>query len=110
MRIWIDPVKLAARGLSASDLAAALRANNVQSAPRQIKGNNTAINITAATDLRGIYDFRNRVVKDRKSVVKGKRVAVRVDLGGSRKIKQKKYEVNIIYYHQEQPTYDEYQL
>src|SRR3546814_4057871 len=32
MRIWIDPVKLAARGLSASDLAAALRANNVQSA------------------------------------------------------------------------------
>src|SRR3546814_4123619 len=38
MRIWIDPVKLAARGLSASDLAAALRANNVQSAPGQIKG------------------------------------------------------------------------
>src|SRR3546814_2612300 len=45
MRIWIDPVKLAARGLSASDLAAALRANNVQSAPGQIKGKNTAINI-----------------------------------------------------------------
>src|SRR3546814_4960164 len=63
MRIWIDPVKLAARGLSASDLAAALRANNVQSAPGQIKGKNTAINITAATDLRGIDDFRNMVVK-----------------------------------------------
>src|SRR3546814_7258066 len=67
MRIWIDPVKLAARGLSASDLAAALRANNVQSAPGQIKGKNTAINITAATDLRGIDDFRTMVVKrDRK--------------------------------------------
>src|SRR3546814_14758778 len=63
MRIWIDPVKLAARGLSASDLAAALRANNVQSAPGQIKGQNTAINITAAPDLRGIDDFRNMVVK-----------------------------------------------
>src|SRR3546814_3199996 len=63
MRIWIDPVKLAARGLSASDLAAALRANNVQSAPGQIKGKNTAINITAATDLRGIDDFRNMVVR-----------------------------------------------
>src|SRR3546814_8938901 len=62
MRIWIDPVKLAARGLSASDLAAALRANNVQSAPGQIKGKNTAINITDATDLRGIDDFRNMVV------------------------------------------------
>src|SRR3546814_13698569 len=35
----------------------------VQSAPGQIKGKNTAINITAATDLRGIDDFRNMVVK-----------------------------------------------
>src|SRR3546814_18762078 len=63
MRIWIDPVKLAARGLSASDLAAALRANNVQSAPGQSKGKNTAIHITAATDLRGIADFRPRVAQ-----------------------------------------------
>jgi len=64
MRIWVDPVKLAARGLSASDVAQALRANNVQAAPGQLKGQETAINITAATDLRGIDDFRQMVVKN----------------------------------------------
>ncbi|MDB5686095.1 MAG: acriflavin resistance protein, partial [Rhizorhabdus sp.] len=63
MRIWVDPTKLAARGLSAGDIAAALRANNVQSAPGQLKGASTAINITAATDLTGVEDFRKMVVK-----------------------------------------------
>ncbi|WP_280529568.1 efflux RND transporter permease subunit [Shewanella dokdonensis] len=30
MRVWVDPVKLAARGLTASDIASALRSNNIQ--------------------------------------------------------------------------------
>jgi len=63
MRVWVDPDKLAARGLSAGDIAAALRANNVQAAPGQLKGANTAINITAGTDLTGVEDFRQMVVK-----------------------------------------------
>ncbi|WP_070932554.1 efflux RND transporter permease subunit [Edaphosphingomonas haloaromaticamans] len=63
MRIWVDPVRLAARGLSAGDIAAALRANNVQAAPGRLKGQDTAINITAATDLTGVEDFRSMVVK-----------------------------------------------
>ncbi|MGH6615201.1 efflux RND transporter permease subunit [Sphingomonas sp.] len=63
MRIWVDPGRLAARGLSASDISAALRANNVQAAPGQLKGADTAVNITAGTDLTGIEDFRALVVK-----------------------------------------------
>ena len=63
MRIWVDPVQLAARGLSASDVAAALRANNVQASPGQLKGANTAINITADTDLRDVEAFRDMVLK-----------------------------------------------
>lgn len=63
MRVWVDPVRLAARGLSASDIAAALRANNVQSAPGRLKGTDTAINITAGTDLRDLDAFRQMVVK-----------------------------------------------
>ncbi|MBY8823673.1 efflux RND transporter permease subunit [Sphingomonas colocasiae] len=63
MRIWVDPAKLAARNLSASDIAAALRSNNVQAAPGQLKGSDTAINITATTDLTGVEDFRQMVVK-----------------------------------------------
>ncbi len=63
MRVWVDPVRLAARGLSASDIAAALRANNVQAAPGRLKGADTAINITAGTDLRDLDAFRQMVVK-----------------------------------------------
>jgi len=63
MRIWVDPVKLTGRGMSASDIGNALRANNVQAAPGQLKGGNTAINITAGTDLRDTDSFRQMVVK-----------------------------------------------
>ncbi|HWJ70526.1 MAG TPA: efflux RND transporter permease subunit [Sphingobium sp.] len=63
MRIWVDPGKLAARGLTASDVASALRANNVQASPGQLKGANTAINITAGTDLRDVDAFRQMVLK-----------------------------------------------
>ncbi|MBV8237445.1 MAG: efflux RND transporter permease subunit, partial [Sphingomonas sp.] len=64
MRVWVDPVRLAGRGLTASDVAAALRANNVQAAPGQVKGRDTAINITAATDLTNVDQFRQMVVKN----------------------------------------------
>lgn len=63
MRIWIDPVRLAARGLSAGEIAAALRANNVQAAPGQLKSALTVTNISASTDLRDVEDFRQMVVK-----------------------------------------------
>jgi multidrug efflux pump len=63
MRVWIDPVKLTARGLTAGDVAEAMRANNVQASPGQLKGANTAINITAATDLRDVSAFRDMVIK-----------------------------------------------
>ncbi|MBC3948607.1 efflux RND transporter permease subunit [Pseudomonas folii] len=63
LRIWIDPLKLAARSLSAGEIAAALRASNVQSAPGQLKSSLTVTNISAATDLRSVDDFRKMVIK-----------------------------------------------
>ncbi|SKC74458.1 efflux RND transporter permease subunit [Paraburkholderia hospita] len=63
MRVWIDPVRLAARRLSAGEIAAALRANNVQAAPGQLKSALTVTNISAATDLRDVEDFRQMVIK-----------------------------------------------
>ncbi len=63
MRIWLDPDKLTARGIAAGEIAEALRANNVQSAPGQLKGSRTVINITASTDLSKIDEFRNMVIK-----------------------------------------------
>ncbi|WP_084399151.1 efflux RND transporter permease subunit [Henriciella aquimarina] len=63
MRVWVDPVKLAARGMTASDVMNALRSNNVQAAPGKLKGDQTAINISATTDLRDIQSFRDMLLK-----------------------------------------------
>src|SRR5947199_1413742 len=63
MRLWLDPVRMAARGISASDVAAAIRANNFQSAPGQAKGYFTVTNINADTGLADIQQFNNMVVK-----------------------------------------------
>jgi multidrug efflux pump len=63
MRIWIDPDALAARDLTAGDIAAALRANNVQAAPGRLRSGDTVTNITAATDITSIDDFRQMVIK-----------------------------------------------
>lgn len=82
MRIWLDPDKLTARGISAGEVAQALRANNVQSAPGQLKGARTAINITASTDLRGVDDFQTMVIKTTgNSIVRLSDVAT-IEIGG----------------------------
>src|SRR6201985_3240622 len=47
MRLWLDPNRMAARGISADDITAAITSNNFQSAPGQAKGYYTLTNITA---------------------------------------------------------------
>jgi multidrug efflux pump len=84
MRIWLDPTRLAAHGLSAGEIADALRANNVQAAPGQLKSQLTVTNIAAATDLRDIDDFRQMVIKsgaDNAGIVRLADVAT-VEIGG----------------------------
>ena len=63
MRVWLDPAKMAARGISADDVANAIRVNNFQSAPGQSKGYFDLINITAETGLTSLDQFRDMVVK-----------------------------------------------
>ncbi|MGE5268630.1 MAG: multidrug efflux RND transporter permease subunit [Thiohalocapsa sp.] len=63
MRVWLDPAKMAARGISASDVAQAIRANNYQSAPGQAKGFFTVTNIAAKTGLDDVEQFKHMVVK-----------------------------------------------
>ncbi len=63
MRVWLDPARMAARGVSAADVSAAIRANNFQTAPGQQKGYFTIANITANTDLQSVDTFREMVVK-----------------------------------------------
>ncbi|MBY6264913.1 multidrug efflux RND transporter permease subunit [Azospirillum sp. 412522] len=63
MRLWLDPVKMAARNISPADVSAAITANNFQSAPGQTKGVFVVSNITANTGLTDVEQFRDMVVK-----------------------------------------------
>src|SRR5580658_2549636 len=63
MRLWLDPVRMAARSITADDVAAAIQANNFQSAPGQAKGYFTITNVDAHTGLTDVDQFKRMVVK-----------------------------------------------
>lgn len=63
MRIWLDSQRMAALGVTGSDVMLALRNNNVLSAVGRTKGQMTAIDITAETDLRSVEEFEQLIVR-----------------------------------------------
>ena len=63
MRVWIDPAKMAARGLTAADVANALRSNNMPSAAGQVKSPSTVLEVRAGTDIADVESFRQMVIK-----------------------------------------------
>jgi len=69
MRLWLDPARMAARGISADDVAAAIQSNNFQSAPGQAKGYFTVTNVDAHTGLTDVDQFKRMVVKSQGGAV-----------------------------------------
>ena len=63
LRAWLDPAKLAAYGLTASDVSAALSSNNVIAGVGTTKGQMVQFNLTASTNLHSVQAFRDLVVK-----------------------------------------------
>jgi multidrug efflux pump len=63
LRAWLDPTKLAAYGLSATDVTTALGANNVIAGIGTTKGQMVQLNLTASTNLHSAQEFRELVVK-----------------------------------------------
>ena len=63
MRIWLDPARMAGRGVSPDDIAVAIRANNFQAAAGQTKGYFVVSNVTANTDLQNVDQFKRMTVK-----------------------------------------------
>jgi len=64
MRIWLKPDKMAALGISASDVRAALAQNNVLSTLGRTKGSMVSVNLVANTNLETPEEFRRLVVKE----------------------------------------------
>jgi multidrug efflux pump len=63
LRAWLDPKKLAAYGLTASDVSAALAANDYISAVGNTKGQMIQVTLTSTTNLHSLEDFRNLIIK-----------------------------------------------
>jgi len=63
MRVWLDPKKMAARGITADDVRVAIQLNNFQAAPGNVKGLFTLTAVDTNTGLRGMHEFREMVVK-----------------------------------------------
>jgi multidrug efflux pump len=64
MRIWLKPERMAALGISPSDLREALARNNYLSALGRTKGSMVSVNLIANTDLRTADEFRQLVIKE----------------------------------------------
>ena len=81
MRVWLDPARLAAFGLSAADVEQAVARNNVQSAAGNIRSDYVQFYLNPQTVIRDAEGFRRLVLKrDGDSVVRLGDVA-RVEMG-----------------------------
>jgi multidrug efflux pump len=69
MRVWLKPDKMAALGISPSQVRDALANNNYLSALGRTKGSMVSVNLVANTDLRTADEFRQLVVKEDKGTV-----------------------------------------
>ena len=63
LRAWLDPQKMAAYGVTASDVRTALSSNNYLAALGTTKGQMVSVDLTAATSLHSVDEFKNLAIK-----------------------------------------------
>lgn len=81
VRVWLNPDRLRAFNLTASDVRTALAENNVLSAVGSTKGSMLSVDLKADTDLRDIDQFKRLIVRaENGSIIRLEDVA-EVELG-----------------------------
>ncbi|MEO9079077.1 MAG: efflux RND transporter permease subunit, partial [Rhodanobacter sp.] len=63
LRAWLDPAKMAARGVTATDVNAALASNNYLAAVGSSKGQAVTVDLTTDSDLHTVDEFKQLAVK-----------------------------------------------
>ena len=81
MRVWLDPRRMAALGVTAQDVADVLRANNYLSGIGQTRAEYTLLDLTATTDVGDVESFRNLVVRASGDTLVRLHDIARVELG-----------------------------
>ncbi|HSS07882.1 MAG TPA: efflux RND transporter permease subunit [Rhodanobacteraceae bacterium] len=69
LRAWLDPVRLAAHGVTAADVYQALSANNYLAAVGTTKGQMVSVDLTAATDLHSVEEFKQLSIKQKDGAI-----------------------------------------
>jgi multidrug efflux pump len=83
MRLWLDPQRMAGHGISAAQVEQAIRDNNFQAAPGQIKGHYVISSIQVNTDLSSLDEFRNMVIRNNGDHLLRLRDIATVELGSA---------------------------
>lgn len=81
LRAWLDPNKLAAYSLTASDVNAALIKNNFLSSLGNSKGTMVQVNLTASTNLHTTEEFENLIIRQQDGVAIRLKDVAKVTLG-----------------------------
>ncbi|MBS0514018.1 MAG: efflux RND transporter permease subunit [Proteobacteria bacterium] len=69
LRAWLDPTRLAAHGVTAADVYAALSSNNYLAAVGATKGQMVSVDLTAGTDLHSVEEFKQLAVKQKDGAI-----------------------------------------
>ncbi len=81
MRIWLDPQRMAALGVTGEDVVNVLRNNNYQAGIGSTKDKYVTINLTATTDVNAPENFRKLVVRSQSGSLVRLQDIARTELG-----------------------------
>jgi multidrug efflux pump len=81
LRAWLDPAKLAAYNLTATDVSTALAQNDYISGLGTTKGQMVQVNLTASTALHSADEFANMVLKQANGAIVRLKDVATVELG-----------------------------
>ncbi|MGA9341384.1 MAG: efflux RND transporter permease subunit [Rhodanobacteraceae bacterium] len=91
LRAWLDPTRMAAHGVTASDVYQALAANNYLAAVGTTKGQMVSVDLTADTDLHSVDQFKQLAIKQKDGAIVRLEDVANVMLGSEN------YDVNVAF-------------
>ena len=81
LRAWLDPNKLAAYALTATDISAALAKNDYLAGLGKTKGQMVQVNLTASTSLHSVAEFEDLIIKEQNGAIIRLKDVAKVTLG-----------------------------
>lgn len=81
MRVFLDPIKMAALNVTPSDVSKALASNNFLTAAGSTKSEYVSLNMTAKTDLNNVEEFSQLIVRSTNNAIIRLGDIAKVELG-----------------------------